>query len=132
MSNSHRFQRGLLFLVLCPVAFAISPPKFLSERLRGQPVEVREVEGIQDRVHDGKLYLHLKDFIALVLKNNTEINLARLDKKNWMTSEDDVWCVPELLIAARHYPLFPHKIASTLPRMDRRAYEAGMHGWTKH
>lgn len=60
------------------------------------------------------------------------INLARLDKQNWMTSGDDVWCVPELLIAARHFPLFPHKIASTLPRMDRRAFEAGMHGWTKH
>jgi hypothetical protein len=60
------------------------------------------------------------------------VNLARLDKQNWMTSEEDVWCVPELLIAARHYPLFPHKVASSLPRMDRRAFEAGMHGWTKH
>src|ERR1700682_4026852 len=79
MSNSRRFQRGLLVLALCPFALAISPPRFLSERFRGRPVEVREVEGIQDRVHDGKLYLHLKDFISLVLKNNTEINLARLD-----------------------------------------------------
>jgi hypothetical protein len=60
------------------------------------------------------------------------INLARLDHQHWMTSEEDVWCVADLLIAARHYPLFPHKIASTLPRMDRRAFEAGMHGWTKH
>ena len=60
------------------------------------------------------------------------INLSRLDNQHWMTSDEDVWCVPELLIAARHYPLFPHKIASTLPRMDRRAFEAGMHGWTKH
>jgi hypothetical protein len=60
------------------------------------------------------------------------INLTRLDKQNWMTSEDDVWCVPELLIEAKHYSLFPHKVAATLPRMDRRAFEAGMHGWTKH
>jgi hypothetical protein len=60
------------------------------------------------------------------------INLSRLDAQHWMTSEEDVWYVPELLIAARHYPLFPYKIASTLPRMDRRAFEAGMHGWTKH
>src|ERR1700732_276540 len=76
MSNSHRC---LILFAFCPLAFAISPPKFLSDRFRGRPVEVREGEGIQDRVHDGKLYLHLKDFIALVLKNNTEINLARLD-----------------------------------------------------
>jgi len=60
------------------------------------------------------------------------VNLVRLDRQGWMTSEEDVWCVPELLIAARHYPLFPHKVARTLPRLDRRSFEAGMHGWVKH
>jgi hypothetical protein len=60
------------------------------------------------------------------------VNLARLDSKHWMTAEDDVWCVPELLIAARHYPLFPDKVARTLPRLDRRSFEAGMHGRVKH
>lgn len=60
------------------------------------------------------------------------VNLARLDARHWMTSEEDVWCVPELLIAARHYPLFPHKVAHGLPRLDRRSFEAGMHGWVKH
>lgn len=60
------------------------------------------------------------------------VKLARVDKLCWMTSEDDVWCVPELLIAARHYPLFPHRVARALPRLDRRSFEAGMHGWTKH
>ena len=60
------------------------------------------------------------------------VNLARLDNQHWMTSEEDVWCVPELLIAARHYPLFPDKVARSLPRLDRRSFEAGMHGWTKH
>jgi hypothetical protein len=60
------------------------------------------------------------------------VNLARLDGQHWMTSEEDVWCVPELLIAARHYPLVPAKVALALPRLDRRSFEAGMHGWTKH
>jgi len=60
------------------------------------------------------------------------VNLAALDSRHWMTSEEDVWCVPEQLIAARHYPLFPDKVARTLPRIDRRSFEAGMHGWTKH
>lgn len=60
------------------------------------------------------------------------VNLARLDSRHWMTSEDNVWCVPELLIAARHYPLYPDKVARALPRLDRRSFEAGMHGWTKH
>jgi hypothetical protein len=60
------------------------------------------------------------------------VNLERLDSQNWMTSEKNVWCVAEALIAARHYTLFPDKIAQTLPRLDRRSFEAGMHGWTKH
>ena len=60
------------------------------------------------------------------------VNLARLDNQHWMTAEENVWCVAESLIAARHYPLFPHKVARALPRLDRRSFEAGMHGWTKH
>jgi hypothetical protein len=60
------------------------------------------------------------------------VNLARLDNKHWMTAEENAWCVAEYLIAARHYPLFPHKVARALPRLDRRSFEAGMHGWTKH
>jgi hypothetical protein len=60
------------------------------------------------------------------------INLTRLDSQHWMTAEEDVWCVPDLLIAAKHYPLFPHRVARTLPRLDRRSYEAGMHGWMRH
>ncbi len=60
------------------------------------------------------------------------INLARLDKQGWMTAEEDLWPVTDLLIAARHYPLFPDKVARALPRLDRRSFEAGRHGSTKH
>jgi len=27
-----------------------------------------------------------------------------------------------------HYSLFPDKVARALPRLDRRSFEAGMHG----
>jgi hypothetical protein len=60
------------------------------------------------------------------------IHLARLDRLHWMTSEEDVWFVADALIAARHYPLFPYKVARNLPRIDRRSFEAGMHGWVRH
>lgn len=60
------------------------------------------------------------------------VNLKRLDSQHWITSEEDVWFIPEALIAARHYALFPHNIARELPRLDRRSFEAGMHGWVKH
>ena len=60
------------------------------------------------------------------------VNLERLDSLHWMTSEKNVWCVPESLIAARHYALLPDKVARALHRLDRRSFEAGMHGWVKH
>lgn len=60
------------------------------------------------------------------------VNLSRLDSEHWMTADEDVWCVPELLIAARHHPLFPDKVARALPRLDKRSYEAGMHGRVNH
>ena len=60
------------------------------------------------------------------------VNLERLDSRRWMTAEDDVWCVPEMLIQARHYALVPDPVARTLPRLDRRSFEAGLHGRVKH
>ncbi len=60
------------------------------------------------------------------------VNLARLDDQHWMSAEDDVWCVPELLIAAKHYTIVPDKVARALPRLDRRSFEAGMHGRVEH
>jgi len=60
------------------------------------------------------------------------VNLKRLDHRHWMTAEDDVWSVPELLIAARHFPIVPDRVARALPRLDRRSFEAGLHGSVKH
>jgi len=60
------------------------------------------------------------------------VNLARLDSKHWMTAEEDVWCVTDLLIDARHFDLIPDKVARELPRVDRRSFEAGKHGWVRH
>lgn len=60
------------------------------------------------------------------------VNLSKLDGQQWMTAEEDVWCVPETLIAARHYPLAPDHVTRALPRVDRRSLEAGMHGRVKH
>ncbi len=60
------------------------------------------------------------------------LNLHRLDACHWMTAEDDVWCVPEALIAARHFPLAPDPVTRALPRVDRRSFEAGKYGWVRH
>ena len=60
------------------------------------------------------------------------VDLSRLDDCHWMTAEEDVWCVAEALIAARHYQLAPDKVTRALPRLDRRSFAAGMHGWVRH
>ena len=51
------------------------------------------------------------------------VDLRRLDGQGWMTSEEDVWCVPELLIAALTLSaLFPDKVAQQWMRLDRRSF----------
>lgn len=60
------------------------------------------------------------------------VNLSRFDKLEWMTSEKSVWCVPEYLIVCRHYELIPSRLANNLTRIDRRSFEAGLHGKQAH
>ena len=83
-----------VFGTLCPLLCAVTWPRFMADRFRGTEVQVRDVQGVQERVHDGKLYLRVKDFVALVLKNNTEINLTRLDLLN---AADAVLCQLDVL-----------------------------------
>jgi len=78
-SRGRGLMHAALPFLLCPLLSAVTVPKFMADRLRGPSVQVRDVQGVQERVQDNKLYLRVKDFIALVLKNNTEINLTRLD-----------------------------------------------------
>jgi len=53
------------------------------------------------------------------------VNLRRFDGMDWMTSEQDVWEIPEYLTTISHTP-----ILRTARRMymDKRLYEAGLLG----
>ena len=48
------------------------------QRIVMPPVRVEPVAGLDQHIHDGKLYLHLNDFLQLVLENDTGIHLIRL------------------------------------------------------
>jgi hypothetical protein len=52
---------------------------FIHRQFYPETVRVEDVSGIKERMVDGKLHLTLHDFLELVLKNSTEIRLARLD-----------------------------------------------------
>jgi hypothetical protein len=60
------------------------------------------------------------------------LSLARFDRINWMTAEEDLWPVIDWLTVAGHTPLVPRRVANALPRVDRRSYRAGVLGAPKH
>ena len=56
------------------------------------------------------------------------VNLARFDRIRWMTSEDDVWPIPDHLCGIPHTPLLPPDIVRTLGPVDDRLFAAGLVG----
>jgi outer membrane protein TolC len=52
---------------------------YYQRRFHPNVVEVREVEGLRERLVNEKLYLTIRDFLTLVLRNSTDIHLTRLD-----------------------------------------------------
>lgn len=60
------------------------------------------------------------------------ISLARFDGISWMTAEEDLWDVTDHLSVAPHIPLIPRSAERKLVRLDRRSYDAGLHGAPPH
>ena len=56
------------------------------------------------------------------------VDLARFDKREWMTSEKDVWFIPEYLFTISHTPMFGRSVAKKLHRMMPRDFKAGLYG----
>ena len=59
------------------------------------------------------------------------VNLRRFDAMRWMTTEEDVWAIPEYLCNISHRPLLPAVVERRLGRMDQRLYAAGLTGRVK-
>jgi outer membrane protein len=68
-----------LFSPLPLPAASVKVPEWVYKRFHPDTVKIRDVEGISEHVVGGKLHLKLKDFLELVLKNSTDVNLTRLD-----------------------------------------------------
>jgi len=56
------------------------------------------------------------------------VNLRRFDAIDWMTSEEELWVIPEYLTTIQHWRLMPSSVESRLTRMDARSYAAGKVG----
>lgn len=73
--------RSLLF-VLLGAGFAAASDVFssyLKHRFDADHIEMKEVQSLQTYVTDGRIHLHLHDFLALMLKNSPEVQLTRMD-----------------------------------------------------
>jgi len=44
------------------------------------------------------------------------VDISNLDDKNWTTSEKNIWCVPEKLVRAKHYPILTRKQIKNLSK----------------
>lgn len=60
------------------------------------------------------------------------VNLARFDRRGWMTSEEDVWYIPELLCEVPHQALLRPGMDGKLSRLDKRSFAAGRVGSVDH
>jgi len=60
------------------------------------------------------------------------VDLARFDHLNWMTTEKPVWFIAEHLCGIPHTPVISEKQAERLTRLDKRAFAAGLTGYSRH
>jgi hypothetical protein len=60
------------------------------------------------------------------------VSLARFDRYEWMTSEEDVWVVPNYLCEIPHTRLLTSAMERRLAKMDERLYKAGRLGGLAH
>ncbi|MDQ2841084.1 MAG: TolC family protein [Acidobacteriota bacterium] len=80
MSNRASALLLAVFLIARPVWPASDPiSHYIDWRYHPQNMQIKDVQGLRERISDGKLHLHLREFLELVLKNSTDIQLTRLD-----------------------------------------------------
>ena len=76
-------NKSLAVLLIAAAVWPSFATDFLSSRFsrntESKQVKVREVEGLGQHMADGKLHLHLRDFLELVLKNSADIQITRMD-----------------------------------------------------
>jgi hypothetical protein len=60
------------------------------------------------------------------------VNLRQFDRRDWMTSEEDVWVVPNYLCEVKHTPVLTRTMLRKVAPMDKRLYAAGRLGGLAH
>jgi outer membrane protein TolC len=77
--NKPLARLSLVLFGLVSICHAQSIKNYIKHRFNSDQVQISDIQGLQQRVHDGKLHLRLHDFLELVLKNSSDIQITRLD-----------------------------------------------------
>ena len=56
------------------------------------------------------------------------VNLARFDAIHWMTSEEDLWDIPNHLVRIPHTKIADRRAVRSYSRVDERLFAAGLVG----
>jgi hypothetical protein len=56
------------------------------------------------------------------------VDLSRFDDRHWMTTEEELWFIPEHLVGVRHIRLLTPSIERRLGPVDRRQFSSGLVG----
>jgi hypothetical protein len=73
-------------------------------------------------------YYNLKGEKSLRAYSTRPLNLAVFDRRDWMTSEEDVWFIPEKLCEIPHTRILTSTQERHLSKMDKRLFAAGCLG----
>jgi len=58
-------------------------------------------------------------------KYSLPVNLSRFDKHGWMTTEEEVWYIPDYLTTVKHFPILTRKQIQGLRKADAVEIKAG-------
>jgi hypothetical protein len=73
-------------------------------------------------------YFNLAGHRSLRSYATRPLNLARFDKRHWMSTEDSLWYIAEHIVELPHQKLLTPKMERMLTVMDPRGRQAGFHG----
>ncbi|MBI5156015.1 hypothetical protein HZA45_01935 [Candidatus Peregrinibacteria bacterium] len=75
---------------------------------------------------------YLDDGRKTLRSYSVPVDLSRFDMQNWMTSEEDLWDIPQAVDDARHFPMLtPHQIKNLRKADKIERTMAAMTEWKK-
>jgi hypothetical protein len=70
-------------------------------------------------------YINNKNSKKTLRSFSNPVDLSRFDKQNWVTSEEDVWFIPEYLTKIKHNKILSKKQAYNLRKADHMELRIG-------